>query len=162
MLNISNNDIVMLIKSNIMLVLSYIDETGDSMKHNIENYTRLFYSAAVFLIMAGFLLIILRENYSHIGISLINIGAIMIFATFIKVKRLRRGAIKDERTVKIGAYGLSYSWLLSLVLLSMLFWVDYMQLVQMTVTQVLGIMIFAMVFSAKGFQWYLFRKGDVE
>ncbi len=129
---------------------------------SVEKYARSLYSIALVFIVAGLIMIAFLDTHAQIAISLINIGAVMVFATFIKMKRMRKGAIRDERTVKIGAYGLSYSWLLSIVLLSVLFWVDHMKLVQLTVTQVLAIMIFVMAFSARGFQWYLFRKGDVE
>jgi hypothetical protein len=129
---------------------------------NIEKYTKIFYSFALIFIIAGFILAIFYEAYSQIAISLINIGTIMIFVTFIKARRYRKGPVKDERTIKIGAYGLSYSWFVSLILLTIIFWIDYFELVQLTVTQVLATMLFVMVITAKGFQWYLFRKGDVE
>lgn len=68
----------------------------------------------------------------------------------------------DERTKKIGAYGLSYSWLLTLILLFLLFWIDRLALIALTAGDVLLAAILVMTISAKLFQWHLSRKGDVD
>lgn len=128
----------------------------------MEKYTKTMYSIAVILIMAGVFVVAFVDGYQEMAISLINIGGVMIFITFIRAKRFKNGPMKDERTVKIGSYGLSYSWFVTLIVVAMLFWIDYFELVQLTVDQVLGLLILVMAVTAKGFQWYLFRKGDVE
>lgn len=130
--------------------------------NKMERYTKTMYSIAVILIMAGVAMVAFLKNNQEIAISLINIGGVIIFVTFIRAKRFKNGPMKDERTVRIGSYGLSYSWFVTLILLAVLFWVDYFKLVQFTVDQVLGLLILVMAVTAKGFQWYLFRKGDVE
>ncbi|SRR6056297_1380190 len=127
-----------------------------------EVYIKISYSLATALILIGVALLTLFENYQQGGISLINVGAIILFVTFFRVKRYRSGPLKDERTVRIGAYGLSYSWFVSFLVLNLLFWIDNMALLKPTVPQVLGIMFFVMIVTAKGFQWHLLRKGDVE
>lgn len=68
----------------------------------------------------------------------------------------------DERTKKLGAYAATYSWLLTLVLIAVLFWVDYFSIFKLTVTQALGTTLFVMVLSMNVFRWYFGRKGDVE
>ncbi|WP_406660131.1 hypothetical protein V7O66_09770 [Methanolobus sp. ZRKC3] len=128
----------------------------------LERYLKISYSIATALILTGVALLVLSENYHQGGISLINIGAVIIFVTFLRAKRYRSGPLKDERTVRIGSYGLSYSWFVSFLVLNILFWIDNMALIKLTVAQVLAIMFFVMIVTAKGFQWYLFRKGDVE
>jgi drug/metabolite transporter (DMT)-like permease len=127
-----------------------------------ERYTRTMYFVAVFLITAGVAMVAFLEDHQEMAISLINIGGVMIFVTFIRAKRSGNGPVKDERTVRIGSCGLSYSWFVTLVLLAVLFWIDYFGLMQLTVDQVLGVLILVMAVTAKGFQWYLFSKGDVE
>jgi heme/copper-type cytochrome/quinol oxidase subunit 2 len=128
----------------------------------LEKYTKTMYSIAAILIMAGVGMVAFLENYQEMAISLINMGAVIIFVTFIRAKRFKNGPMKDERTVKIGSYGLSYSWFVTLIVVAVLFWVNYFGIVQLTVDQVLGLLILVMAVTAKGFQWYLFRKGDVE
>ncbi|MDI3539993.1 MAG: hypothetical protein PWQ52_1116 [Methanolobus sp.] len=128
----------------------------------LEKYTKTMYSIAAILIMAGVGMVAFLENYQEMAISLINMGAVIIFVTFIRAKRFKNGPMKDERTVKIGSYGLSYSWFVTLIVVAVLFWIDYFELVHLTVDQVLGLLILVMAVTAKGFQWYLFRKGDVD
>ncbi|WP_292468715.1 hypothetical protein [Methanolobus sp.] len=125
----------------------------------LEKYIKISYTLAFVLIMAGIVLVAIFEDYQQSGISLINIGAIILFVTFIRAKRYRNGPVKDERTIKIGAYGLSYSWLITFILIALLFWVEEFGIAQMTVKQILAVLMFTMVVTAKGIQWYLFRKG---
>ncbi|WP_342304147.1 hypothetical protein [Methanolobus sp. ZRKC5] len=128
----------------------------------MEKYIKLSYTLAFVLIMAGIILVAMFADYQQGGISLINIGAIILFVTFIGAKRYRNGPVKDERTIKIGAYGLSYSWLITFILITLLFWVEEFGIAQMTVKQILAILMFTMIVTAKGIQWYLFRKGYIE
>ncbi|MEZ5334524.1 MAG: hypothetical protein R2741_04420 [Methanolobus sp.] len=128
----------------------------------LEKYTKISYSIALILITAGILLIAMVEEYQQAGISMVNIGSIVLFITFIKARRYRNGPVKDERTIKIGAYGLSYSWLITFILISLLFWVEEFEIAELTIKQVLAILMITMLVSAKGIQWYLFRKGDIE
>jgi arginine exporter protein ArgO len=128
----------------------------------MERYTKTMYSIAAVLITAGVAMVAFLENNKEMAITLINIGGVIIFVTFIRARRSGDGSMKDERTVRIGSYGLSYSWFVTLILLAVLFWIDYFELVQFTVDQVLGLLILVMAVTAKGFQWYHFRKGDVE
>jgi drug/metabolite transporter (DMT)-like permease len=101
----------------------------------LEKYIKISYTLAFVLIMAGIVLVAIFEDYQQSGISLINIGAIILFVTFIRAKRYRNGPVKDERTIKIGAYGLSYSWLITFILIALLFWVEEFGISQMTVKQ---------------------------
>jgi hypothetical protein len=68
---------------------------------------------------------------------------------------------QDERTRRIGAWGLSYSWLLSLFFVAGLFWVDYLRVVPLTAGTALGASVIVMTLSAVAFQLYLARAGDV-
>lgn len=130
--------------------------------NKMEKYTKTMYSIAAILIMAGVAMLAFIGDHQEMAIGLINAGAVVIFVTFIRARRFKDGPLKDERTVRIGSYGLSYSWFVTIVLLAVLFWLNYFELVQLTVDQVLGLLILVMAITAKGFQWYLFRKGDVE
>ncbi|SDF45977.1 hypothetical protein SAMN04488589_0588 [Methanolobus vulcani] len=128
----------------------------------IEKYTKISYTFALILILIGIFMVAFQEQYQALGTGFINAGSIIIFVTFVKARRYRNGPVKDERTIKIGAYGLSYSWLITFILISLLFWVDEFQIIQLTIRQVLAILMVTMLVTAKGIQWYLFRKGDVE
>ncbi len=90
-----------------------------------------------------------------------TIGLVILAVAVVRHWRFRDEPEKDERTQKIGAYGVSYSWFLTLVFLALLFWVDYLGVLALTVESVLLATILLMGLSARIFQWYLCRQGDV-
>jgi len=77
-------------------------------------------------------------------------------------KKYGEGAEQDERSRRIGAWGMSYSWVLSLTFVWSLFLLDHFRVVIITAGAALGASLIVMTFSAVVFQMYLFRKGDVE
>ncbi|MGB9938270.1 hypothetical protein [Methanosarcina sp.] len=109
---------------------------------------------------------ILSDIFSNIDvlipIVLVNMGLIIFIATAFRL--FRRGDLpdRDERTKKLAAYGITYSWLLTLVAITVLFWIQYFGLAELTADGVLGILLFFMIISANVFRWYFMRKGDIE
>lgn len=97
-----------------------------------------------------------------IPIVLVNLGLIIFVATAFRL--FRRGDLpdRDERTKKLAAYGITYSWLLTLVVIMVLSWVQHFGLAELTAEGVLGILLFFMIISANVFRWYFMRKGDIE
>ncbi len=93
--------------------------------------------------------------------ALISAGIAILIVTMITTVRYRGEVRADERTKKIGAYGITYSWLLTLVLIMVFFWVDFLDLAALSLQGVLAVLLFGMILSARVFQWFLFRKGDV-
>lgn len=67
----------------------------------------------------------------------------------------------DERSRKIGAYGLSYAWLTGLFFMTGLFWLDYLGIGRFSTRTSLGMSVVVLAISAVVFQVILFRKGDV-
>lgn len=129
---------------------------------NIEKYKNTSYTLAFILMFLGILIIGFYEKYLMAGISILNAGSVIFFFTYIKIKRSQKQPLKDERTTKIGAYGLSYSWLITFVLISVMFWIEATGIILITAKQILVILMVTMMVTAKGIQWYLFRKGDIE
>lgn len=123
-----------------------------------------------YLLILGILFILAGIALPYTGIatgspasaSLISAGIAMLIVTAVTAMRSRDEVPSDERTKKIGAYGITYSWLLTLVLILIFFWIDYLDLAVLGLQAVLGVLLFTMVLSARVFQWFLFRKGDVE
>ena len=119
----------------------------------------------VITILAGLLLISLGVFYQLtdlaneiISLIFINAGTIITFIGVIKFNRFGAGLTQDERTRKLGAIALSYSWLITFVTLNIIFWIDYLEIIRLTISQGLGIMLFVMVLSAGILQWILKRK----
>lgn len=118
-------------------------------------------AAGAVLGATGILLPFLVDGTEAISSLLVTIGLVILAVAVVRHWRFRDEPEKDERTQKIGAYGISYSWLLTLVFLALLFWVDYLGVLALTVESVLLATILLMGLSARIFQWYLFRQGDV-
>ncbi len=92
---------------------------------------------------------------------LLAAGLAFIIAGVSRWRKFGNTPEQDERSRRIGAWGLSYSWLGSLFFMTFLFMLDYLGAVAITVQAALGASIAVMVVSAIGFQMYLARKGDV-
>ncbi|MDI6718960.1 MAG: hypothetical protein QMD46_05055 [Methanomicrobiales archaeon] len=93
---------------------------------------------------------------------LITSGIVVLVATSAKLLRCGEGPQQDERTRRIGAWGLSYSWFTTFLLLFVLFWIDYLELIRLETQAVLLVLVLTMALSARLFQWHFFRRGDVE
>lgn len=68
---------------------------------------------------------------------------------------------KDERTKKLGAFSLAYSYLVSLILALVLFIVVYLGMVDLDAVAVLQIIIYIMTGSAIVFMLIMNRRADV-
>lgn len=118
-------------------------------------------AAGAVLGAAGILLPFLVDGTEALSSLMVMIGLVILAVAVVRHWRFRDEPERDERTQKIGAYAISYSWLLTIVFLALLFWVDYLGVVALTVEAVLLSAILLMGLSARLFQWYLFRQGDV-
>jgi hypothetical protein len=114
------------------------------------------------IMVAGMFSIAFLEVNKSISISLINIGLIIFVVTVFRLFKKGDLPDKDERTKKLAAYGITYSWLVTLVLLTVLFWAEYFKLIDLTVGGLFGTILFFMIISANVFRWYFMQKGDVE
>lgn len=123
----------------------------------------------MFLVGVGLLLIGLGEMLllpvdapDSRSLSFVTFGFVLVFLAGTRLFRGERDLIQDERTRKIGAHGLSWSWFLTFMVLFGLFWLDYLGIFSPAGGTVAVILILLMGISAKVFQWYLFRKGDTQ
>jgi len=92
----------------------------------------------------------------------ITCGVIILVFSLERAVRTDEGPEQDERTRKIGAYGITYSWFFTLIYLFALFWAQNAGLIALSSPDALISAILLMAISAKAFQWWFFRKGDVE
>jgi len=120
----------------------------------------------VITIIAGLLLISIGIFYhltdlanENISFIFINVGTVMIVIGVIQFNKSGAGLSQDERTRKLGARALSYSWLITFVTLNIIFWIDFLEIIRLTISQGFGIMLFVMVLSAGNLQWMLKRRG---
>ena len=109
------------------------------------------------LIMIGLLLSFLGYDALFLAIAgMVAIGVVLL-------RRWSAGdqPEKDERTNKLGAFSLAYSYLVSLILALVLFIVVYLGMVDLDAITALQIIIYVMTGSAIAFMLIFSRRADV-
>jgi cytochrome c oxidase subunit IV len=129
---------------------------------SVEKIYRYKLVLGIIIMLAGIISAAFLEVEASVSIILISMGLVIFVMTAFGL--FRRGDLpdRDERTKKLAAYGITYSWLLTLVLITVLYWVEFFKLAELTTEIVLGILLFFMVISANIFRWHFMQKGDVE
>jgi len=112
--------------------------------------------------ISGIVSIMLTAGEANIGSMLIAAGIVFLVTGISHHRRYGDDPESDERSKKIGAYGLSYAWLTGLFFMFGLFWLDYLNVLRLSAQNALALSILVLALSAVIYQTYLFRKGDVE
>jgi len=94
-------------------------------------------------------------------VALVSAGVVMVIVAVITGFSRQGEVLSDERTKGIGAYGTTYSWVLTLILILAFLWLDFLGLASFDLQGTLLVLLFTMLLSARIFQWYLSRQGDV-
>jgi len=114
------------------------------------------------MIISGIVYILLTWGEAIIGTMLLAAGFAFLITGISHHRRYGDDPESDERSKKIGAYGLSYAWLTGLLFMTGLFWLDYLNGLRLSAQNALALSILVLALSAVIYQTYLFRKGDVE
>lgn len=122
----------------------------------------------LFSIVSGLILflgsIILRSSNlideSSFAIML-SAGASMFVVGMIRYKRYGDGIEKDERTMKIAYTALAASFQITLMIIAGLWWVDYFNPIQLSISQLLGILVLIMVLLNIIFRFYYSKKDNL-
>lgn len=114
------------------------------------------------MLISGLVSIIMTGGEVVIGTILLTAGLVFLITGISRHRRYGDDPESDERSKKIGAYGLSYAWLTGLFFMFGLFWLDYLGVLRLSVQNALVASILVLALSAAIFQAYLFRKGDIE
>ncbi|MDO9550419.1 MAG: hypothetical protein Q7J03_05540 [Methanoregula sp.] len=116
----------------------------------------------IFMIISGIASMILTTGEAIIGTILLVAGLVFLITGITRYRQYGNEPESDERSKKIGAYGLSYAWLTGLLFMFCLFWLDYLGILRLETQVALALSILVLALSARVYQIYLFRKGDVE
>jgi hypothetical protein len=114
------------------------------------------------MLISGLVSIIMTAGEVVIGTILLTAGLVFLITGISRHRKYGVDPESDERSKKIGAYGLSYAWLTGLFFMFGLFWLDYLGVLRLSVQNALVASILVFALSAAIYQAYLFRKGDVE
>ena len=126
--------------------------------------TRNLYRIIIGMLMtlAGGLTIVLTQGDSIAGSILLIAGIVFLITGIMRHHRYGDDPESDERSKRIGAYGLSYSWVTGLLFMTILYWLDYTGIVRLETQAALALSVIVLALSAVIYQTYLFRKGDVD
>jgi len=91
----------------------------------------------------------------------INIILIIALITYMRAKYPER-YMKDERTDKLAAHAASWSWMITFITVTILFWIDYVKYIEFTATQIINIIFWLMLFSIMITRWIIHSKGDIK
>lgn len=116
----------------------------------------------ILMLISGIAYMILTTGEVIIGTLLLAAGFAFLITGISRHRKYGNDSEFDERSKKIGAYGLSYAWLTGIIFMSGLFWLDYFNVLRLGTQNTLSASVLALIFSALIYQTYLFRKGDVE
>jgi hypothetical protein len=116
----------------------------------------------ILMVVSGLVSMIMTSGEAITGTILLVAGITFLLTGIIRHKKYGDEPESDERSKKIGAYGLSWAWLTGLFFMFGLFWLDYLNIVKLGTQIALALSIVVLALSAGLYQVYLFRKGDVE
>ena len=116
----------------------------------------------ILMIISGIASVFLTADEAIIGTILLVAGIAFLITGITRHRQYGDEPESDERSKKIGAYGLSYAWLTGLFFMFCLFWLDYLGIMRLGTQIALALSIIVLALSARLYQVYLFRKGDVE
>jgi hypothetical protein len=114
------------------------------------------------MLIGGVVFIAVNPDEGIISIALFSAGFAFLITGIIRQQKYGDSPESDERSKKIGAYGLSYAWLTGVFFTIALFWADYLGIFSWSARAALALSIIVLTLTALIFQMYLFRKGDVE
>jgi hypothetical protein len=114
------------------------------------------------MLISSFVFFVLARGEGVIGFILLVAGLAFLVTGLTRHLRDGESPESDERLKKIGAYGLSYGWLTGLFFMFALFWLDYLNIIRFGTQVALALSIVVLALSARFYQIYLVRKGDIE
>ncbi len=112
------------------------------------------------LMLLGLFYEIAMEVHTIITVIFVFTGIAIIVASVLKYT-VYGEVSHDERTRKLGSHALSFSWFLTFLALIGIFWIDYFEVIELTVQQSNTILILVMTLSAGFLQLAYRKKGDI-
>ncbi|MBD3389026.1 MAG: hypothetical protein GF416_08065 [Candidatus Altiarchaeales archaeon] len=101
------------------------------------------------------------DVHPSVNATVMTCGLILILRG-VRLRRHGEEALKcDERTRKLGAWAATYSWFATLMATSILYWLDYLDILKLQPEIIYGTIVMFMSFSMLAFRWVLAWKGDV-
>jgi hypothetical protein len=114
------------------------------------------------MLMGSLTLIVLIPKDFAIGTILFSAGLVFLVTGILRHRKYGDGPESDERSKRIGAYGLSCAWLAGIFFMVALFFADYLGMLRLSAQVALAVSIGMLALFALIIQMYFFRKGGPE
>jgi len=114
------------------------------------------------MLVSGLISSVFEPVGSVFSTIFITAGCAFLAVGILRHRQFKDGPESDERSKKIGAYGLSYAWLTGILFISLLYWLDIMGILLLRTQLALAFSLIVLAISAVLYQMYLFQRGDVE
>lgn len=127
----------------------------------------IFLSVGVIAIISGLNIALLSVTLGSLrpelvfSAILITLGIVCLYKGLPTRKEAGDYRIQDERSLRIGTYGLSYSWYITFLVVAAMGWLSGTGAAPITGPQACMVLIILMPVSARFFQWYFNSRGDV-
>ena len=125
------------------------------------NGSNLLYIGIIIAFLGIGLQIALGESSTFLGGALSTAGIIIAIRGYLLQKNPQK-LKKDERSRKIGAWAASYSWIITIIVLMVLFWINKLNLFPLSIDTVIGLIYLTMIVSLVVYKHYFNNKGDIE
>jgi hypothetical protein len=119
-------------------------------------------SIGALMTVSGLIVTLMSQGEAIAGTILLCAGLAFLITGVVRHRKYGDDPESDERSKKIGAYGLSYAWVTGLFFMTALFWFDYAGLLRLSTQNALAASVVVLAISAVIYQAWLFRKGDVD
>ena len=90
------------------------------------------------------------------------VGVVLMGLGVLRHKIYGEGPEEDERTKKMDAFALSYSWIVTMVFVGAVLWLVHEDILEISSELALGLAMIVMVGSAIVSELYVKRKGDIK
>jgi peptidoglycan/LPS O-acetylase OafA/YrhL len=115
------------------------------------------------IMLAGILLVALNiASEKIIQGGVITIGMIMIVIGVVNTIKKKEGVAKDELTRKIADRAAAYSWVITLIALLLIFWMNHFEIIKFSINGIISIIYVIMVATMIYYQKKYWKKGDVK
>ena len=129
-------------------------------KKNINKGSIITIIIGAFVMFTGIILVgldIAKEKILQGGV--VTIGMIMIVIGVVNSIKKHEGVAKDELTRKIADRAAAYSWVVTLISLLIVFWLNHFEIVQFSVNAVISIVYVIMIVTMIYYQKKYWKRG---
>ncbi len=145
-------------------MISLVMMMGNSSSPRSQGWIAALFLCGILILVWGLadIAFISPPSGNTLSNTLISMGTVLVTISGLRLWRGESYYRQDERTRRIGAFSLSWSWFFTLLILLVVLWADRLRLWSPDAGTLSVLLILLMGISAGAFRTYLLRRGDVD